>query len=317
MSVIEIDDLTKDYGHGRGIFHINLSVNKGECFGFLGPNGAGKTTTIRHMMGFIRPDRGCAKICGLDAWKHSTELMNHVSYVPGEIAFPSLATGTEFLKLQADFLGVKDFTYMNHIIELLQLDPSANLKRMSKGMKQKTAIVAALMADREILILDEPTTGLDPLMREAFLELIREEKKRGKTIFMSSHIFEEIEEVCDRVAMIRDGRIVDTIALYQLRHWETKHFDLTFATDEDLRGFLMEWKRNGGRDSDNKDSGKQCVSSTIEDTDAGKYSCSVELPKSETGLLLRVLSNYTLTALHEEHLTLEQYFKKIYQKGER
>lgn len=107
--MIEIDDLTKDYGHGRGIFHINLSVNKGECFGFLGPNGAGKTTTIRHMMGFIRPDRGCAKICGLDAWKHSTELMNHVSYVPGEIAFPSLATGTEFLKLQADFLGGERF----------------------------------------------------------------------------------------------------------------------------------------------------------------------------------------------------------------
>lgn len=299
--LIQTEDLTKDYGQGRGIFGVDLNVERGEIFGYVGTNGSGKTTTIRHMMGFIRPDRGCAKVCDLDAWKYSTELKNHVSYVPGEIAFPSLSTGTEFLKLQADYLGVKDFTYTNHIIELLQLDPSANLKRMSKGMKQKTAIVAALMADREILILDEPTTGPDPLMRESFIELVREEKKRGKTIFMSSHIFEEIEEVCDRVAMIRDGKIVDTVDLYQLRHWETKHFDLTFAAEEDLRGFLAEWGERG---------------STAAVTDAGKYSCSVELPKTETGQLFRTLSHYTLSALHEEHLTLEQYFKQVYQKGE-
>lgn len=315
--LIHTEELTKDYGQGRGIFDVELHVEQGEIFGYVGTNGSGKTTTIRHMMGFIRPNRGCAKVCGLDAWNHSTELMNRVSYVPEEIAFPSLSTGTEFLKSQADYLGVKDFTYMNHIIELLQLDPSANLKRMSKGMKQKTAIVAALMADREILILDEPTTGLDPLMREAFLDLIREEKKRGKTVFMSSHIFEEIEEVCDRVAMIRDGRIVDTVALYQLRHWQTKHFDLTFATGYAFRAFLAEWGEHGGEGSDDKHSGGHGINSTIEDTDTGKCSCSVELPKAETGRLFRVLSHYTLSSLHEEHPTLEQYFKKIYQKGER
>lgn len=315
--MIEIDDLTKDYGHGRGIFHINLSVNKGECFGFLGPNGAGKTTTIRHLMGFSKPQTGSAKILGKECRDHAAQLQTTVGYLPGEIALPSGITGTEFLEMMRKMRHVENDEYCNMLLDKFELDPRMETKQMSLGVKRKLAVVTAFLHDPDILILDEPTSGLDPIMQEKFIEYVISEKKRGKTVFMSSHIFEEIEEVCDRVAMIRDGRIVDTIGLYQLRHWETKHFDLTFATDEDLRGFLMEWKRNGGRDSDNKDSGKQGISSTIEDTDAGKYSCSVELPKSETGLLLRALSHYTLTALHEEHLTLEQYFKKIYQKGER
>ena len=119
----------------------------------MGTNGSGKTTTIRHLMGFIKPDAGSTSILGMDSWRDSTRIMNHVSYVPGEIAFPSLPTGTAFLKSQAEFLGVTDLTYLNHVVKLLQLDPSANLKRMSKGMKQKTAIAAALMGDKEILVL--------------------------------------------------------------------------------------------------------------------------------------------------------------------
>ncbi|RHR26292.1 ABC transporter ATP-binding protein [Clostridium sp. AF19-22AC] len=152
--IIKTNGLTKDYGKGRGIFDINLEVHKGEVFGFVGTNGSGKTTTIRNMMGFIRPDSGSSTIDGLDSWKSSADIMKNVSYVPGEIAFPALKTGTEFLKSQAKYLGVTDFKYMNHIIELLQLDPTANLKRMSKGMKQKTAIVAALMGEKQILVLD-------------------------------------------------------------------------------------------------------------------------------------------------------------------
>lgn len=136
MSIIEISHLTKDYGHGRGVFDINISVTRGECNGFLGPNGAGKTTTIRTLMGFIQADKGSSSVLGLDSWKDAVQIMKNVSYIPGEIAFPNFSTGTEFLKSQAEYLGVKDYTYMNHIIELLQLDPTANLKRMSKGMKQ-------------------------------------------------------------------------------------------------------------------------------------------------------------------------------------
>ena len=172
-SVIEIKDLTKDYGEGRGVFHIDLSIEKGEMVGFAGTNGSGKTTTIRHIMGFLQPTEGAVYVNGLEAWKHSSEYVRSIGYVPGEIAFPDLRTGTEFLKSQADFLGVTDMSYAEYLIKMLQLDPGASLKRMSKGMKQKTAIVAALMGNPDIILLDEPTTGLDPLMRDAFLEIIK------------------------------------------------------------------------------------------------------------------------------------------------
>lgn len=292
-SVIRVNNLTKDYGQGRGIFDVNLDIPQGQVFGYIGTNGSGKTTTIRHLMGFVKPDRGDAFIKGKNTWRNSTEIMNYVSYVPGEIAFPSLATGTDFLRLQAEYLGIHDFTYMNHVISMLQLDPSANLKRMSKGMKQKTAIVAALMGDREILILDEPTTGLDPLMRDSFLELIREEKAKGRTIFMSSHIFEEIEDVCDQVAMIKDGRLIDSVNLWDLRHWKTKTFDITFSTREDYEHFLSGWKQ-------------------IKTLNPDSLFCQVEMPVSDIKQLLYTLKDCSVATLREEHITLNQYFIQTY-----
>ena len=295
--VIDVNHLTKDYGKGRGIFDINLKVRKGEVFGFVGTNGAGKTTTIRHIMGFIQADSGSVKVQNQDSWKHATDLMKTISYVPGEIAFPSLPSGTDFLKLQAEYLQISDFTYMNYLIQLLQLDPSADLKRMSKGMKQKTAIVAALMGEKDILILDEPTTGLDPLMRDSFLELVREEKAKGRTIFMSSHIFEEIEEVCDRVAMIKDGKIIDILDLYQLRHWDTKTFHLTFKARDQFLAFVKECK--------------EAVPTSDE-----HLSCSVVLPREEVKRLFKTLSKYSIQSLEEKHLTLEEYFRSVYAKGE-
>ena len=194
-NVIEIKKLTKDYGSGRGIFDIDLDIARGEMVGFAGTNGSGKTTTIRHIMGFIQPTKGAACVNGLEAWQHSSEYVREIGYVPGEIAFPDLSTGTIFLKSQADFLNLKDLSYAQELIEHLQLDPGALLRRMSKGMKQKTAIVAALMADPAIIILDEPTTGLDPLMRDAFLEIIRAEHEKGKTIFMSRMDVRFVSEV--------------------------------------------------------------------------------------------------------------------------
>lgn len=295
-SVIQVNQLTKDYGKGRGVFDIDLDIHQGEVFGYVGTNGSGKTTTIRQLMGFVSPDKGKSSILGYDSWKDATKVMRHVSYIPGEIAFPSLPTGTDFLKLQAEYLGVHDFSYMNHVIELLQLDPTANLKRMSKGMKQKTAIVAALMAEKEIFVLDEPTTGLDPLMREAFLNLIRKEKEKGRTIFMSSHIFEEIEEVCDRVALIRDGRIIDTVDLWQLRHRDTKTFHIHFSAQDDLSRFTEKW-------------------TSIKSMDKVEKMCTVEMPAEEMNHLFHALKDCAVASLREEHLTLEQYFMQIYQKG--
>ena len=193
MSIIETSALTKDYGDGRGIFDVNLKIERGEMLGFVGTNGSGKTTTIRSILGFIKPTGGTATVNGLTSWEHSSEIVKNIGYVPGEIAFPDLKTGIEFLKSQAEFLGLKDMGYANELIERLQLDPRANLKRMSKGMKQKTALVAALMADLPIIILDEPTTGLDPLMRVAFLDILKEEHAKGKTIFISSRPVKEFK----------------------------------------------------------------------------------------------------------------------------
>lgn len=190
MSVIQLDDLTKDYGNGQGVFDLNLDIAGGEMMGYVGTNGSGKTTTIRNILGFLKPTKGKSYVNGLSSWEHASEIASFVGYVPGEIAFPDLKTGIDFLKCQAEFLGLRDMSYANELIERLQLDPRANLKRMSKGMKQKTALVAALMNDAPVILLDEPTTGLDPLMRATFLDIIKEEHKKGKTIFMSSHSFD-------------------------------------------------------------------------------------------------------------------------------
>lgn len=295
--VIKTEHLTKDYGKEHGIFDISLEVKKGEVFGFIGTNGSGKTTTIRNMMGFIRPDIGNATVFGIDAWKRSIEIKPFVSYVPGEIAFPKLSSGTDFLKLQAEYLGVTDFTYMNKLIKMFQLDPTANLKRMSKGMKQKTALVSALMGDRELLILDEPTTGLDPLMREVFLDLIREEKAKGKTVFMSSHIFEEIEEVCDRTAIIKNGKLIDIVDVYALRHENRKHFTVVFEQAEDSDSFA-----------------KECNFAAI--TQNGSQ-CTIQIDRDNTKRLINLLTKYRLVSLSENHITIQDRFNSAFTKGDK
>ncbi|MCI6542469.1 MAG: ABC transporter ATP-binding protein [Firmicutes bacterium] len=237
MDPIEIKNLTKDYGLGRGVFNINLTIKKGEMLGFVGTNGSGKTTTIRNLMGYIKPTSGECYVLGKESWKHSSEIASKIGYVPGEIGFPDLPTGTAFLKSQAGFFGLKDLSYADELIKKLQLDPRANLKRMSKGMKQKTALVAALMNNAEILVLDEPTTGLDPLMRDAFIKIIKEEHKKGKTILMSSHMFGEMEDTCDRVALIDKGKIIDIVSMEDIRNRPTKDFKIEFNNEKDYKQF--------------------------------------------------------------------------------
>ena len=290
MSIIKIEHLTKDYGDGRGIFDINLEVEQGEIFGYVGTNGSGKTTTIRNMLGFVFPDSGNIEIDGLNPVTNSAELMNKVAYIPGEIAFPNLKTGADFLKLQAEYCGITDFSRMNYIADKLGLDTSADLKRMSKGMKQKTAIVSAFMSDRDIMILDEPTTGLDPLMRDVFIELLNEEKKKGKTVFLSGHIFEELEEVCDRVAMLKDGRIIDVVNMYGLRHSSDRNFEIVFESEaaaNDFKNAFVGAYVRGNR-----------VFATVQ-------------PK-QTDKLFKALQAYDVKQLHESHATLEQVFMKEY-----
>ena len=292
MSVIEVKNLTKDYGYSKGVFDINLKIDEGEAVGFVGTNGSGKTTTIRSILGFIKPTSGEASVNGLNSWEHSSKIVKNVGYVPGEIAFPDLKTGVDFLKSQKEFLKMDNMDYANELIERLQLDPRANLKRMSKGMKQKTALVAALMNDAPISILDEPTTGLDPLMRSTFLDIIKEEHKKGKTIFMSSHNFEELEDTCDKVALISDGHIIDMCDMSLINDPIEKEFKIEFYTKDDYNKFLTD-------------------GFTVIRTQDVYNQATVKINTRDTAKLIISLKNYNVKFISEIPYTLERHFKEV------
>jgi ABC-2 type transport system ATP-binding protein len=238
--IIEVKNLTKDYGHGKGVFDVNLSVKQGEVFGFLGPNGAGKTTTIRNLMGFIRPDKGSCSILSLDCYHDAAKIQEHLGYLAGEIAFLDDLSGKQLLDFIAAMKGIKDKSRITELMELFELNPAGRLKKMSKGMKQKVGIISAFMGDPDIIILDEPTSGLDPLMQNRFIDLILNEKKKGKTIFMSSHIFEEVERTCDRTAIIKDGKIVAIEDMATLKEKKSKSYIITFKDGESAEAFRKE-----------------------------------------------------------------------------
>lgn len=286
---IEVSHLTKDYGKGRGVFDISFVVPKGKTFGYCGTNGAGKTTTLRHIMGFLKPDSGEAKVNGLNSWEHAEEIKKWIGYLPGEIAFPPMESGSEFIKFQAEMLGLTDMSKAEKIINALQLDPTANLKRMSKGMKQKTALVAAFMHSPDIILLDEPTTGLDPLMREAFVNIIKEEKARGATIIMSNHMFDELEETCDYVAFIKDGKIVDIVDM------ETIH-------DRPFREFIIGFKKKEGFDA--------VDASPVEvlEKDEEHLAYVIRVPNEKLDGMFRELSKFDIKIIKEVQYTLEKYF---------
>jgi len=235
MSIIIIENLTKTYSSGKGVFDLSFKVNEGEAFGYLGPNAAGKTTTIRVMMGFLNADKGSCRIGELDCRKNAAGIQKNLGYIPGEVSFFDGMTGIKFLNFMAAMRGLKDRSRIDSLISRLELDASVKIRRMSKGMKQKLAIVAAFMHDPAVYVMDEPTIGLDPLMRNRFIELILEEKSRGKTIFMSSHSFDEIERTCDRAGIIREGKLVAVENINSLKAARRKVISVTVASDEDIR----------------------------------------------------------------------------------
>jgi len=191
-------------------------------------------------MGFLKPYKGQCEINGNDCWKQRTEIQKKLGYIPGEMAFPDDMTGNGFLSFYAKYRGMKDFGRRNELMERFELDSRGKLKKMSKGMKQKIGIIAAFMHDPDVLILDEPTSGLDPLMQNRFVELIQEEKQRGKTILMSSHMFEEVERTCHRIGIIRSGKMVVVDSVENLKNIQVKKYIITFADEESVRKFLNE-----------------------------------------------------------------------------
>ncbi|RUS43086.1 ABC transporter ATP-binding protein [Cohnella sp. AR92] len=235
--MLMVEGLTKKFPNGRGIEDISFEAKQGEAFGFLGPNGAGKSTTIRLIMGFMKPDRGHVTIDGLEARRHPEAVMKKVGYLPGEISFPEGMSGRAFLDFLASMQRAESRTKRDRLIERLQFDADTPIRKMSKGMKQKVGLVAALMHDPALVILDEPTTGLDPLMQKTFVELVLEEKKKGTTFLMSSHSFPEMERTCDRAAIIKNGRLAAVKDIHELRSLQRKLFELVFDDAEDALSF--------------------------------------------------------------------------------
>ncbi|MFQ6862595.1 MAG: ABC transporter ATP-binding protein [Beduini sp.] len=289
MNVIEINHITKDYGNKRGIFDVSFTVKKGEVLGFLGPNGSGKTTTIRQLMGFIKPDHGEVKILGLDCFEKANLVQKELGYLPGEIAFMEEMTGIQFIKFIAQMKNIKDMSKAEELMNFLELDAQGKMKRMSKGMKQKIGLVIAFMQDSPILILDEPTSGLDPLMQNKFVELIQRSKKEGKTILMSSHIFEEVEHTCDRVVMIKEGSIVAAETMENLKRNRQKHYEIHFNKENDAVKFAEQYEQCQ-RDQ------KQVILTL----------------KGHTNELLKDLSQYDIQDFNARPQSLEELFLHYY-----
>ncbi|HEY5988221.1 MAG TPA: ABC transporter ATP-binding protein [Streptosporangiaceae bacterium] len=227
-TVIRTDGLSKDYGAVQALRNLDLEVAEGEVVGYLGPNGAGKTTTIRLLLGLIRPSAGRAEIFGFDAQRQAVEAHRHLAYVAGEASlWPSL-TGMETLHLLGRVQGRVDAAYRDELIARFDLDPSKKVRAYSKGNRQKLILIAALMSRPDLLVLDEPTNGLDPLMEQVFRRSIEEARERGQTVFLSSHILSEVEALCDRVGILRDGVLVEMGTLAQMRHLSALTVEATF-----------------------------------------------------------------------------------------
>ncbi len=291
--MIKLENITQEFSNGRGIFDVSFNVEKGEVFGFLGPNGSGKTTTMRHLLGFMKPQKGHSFIHGLDAWKQQAKARRYIGYLPGEIDFLDGLTGDAFLNMMAGMQGVKNLERRAKLIDLLQLDPKIPIRKMSKGTKQKVGIVATFMHDPDIYLLDEPTAGLDPLMQRLFIDLVLEEKARGKTFLISSHSLSEIERTCDRVAIIREGKIVTTKDIHELHSMQHKAFNVTLGNSDDVDA-LME--------------------SILNPEKIDEFIIRIELQGNYDDFF-RILADYHVKNISADDQNLEQMFLDYYSKA--
>ncbi len=288
--MIEIKNLTQTYRSGKGVFDLNFSIKEGEVFGYLGPNGAGKTTTIRNLLGFSNADSGTATINSVDCRKNTAKLQGMIGYLPGEMAFLDNMTGIEFLKFMGSMRKTKDVTRRDYLIELMELEPRGKIKKMSKGMKQKLGIITAFMHDPAVYILDEPSSGLDPFMQVKLMDLLREEKSRGKTIMMSSHIFEEVQMICDRAGIIRDGRIAAIEDVHSLNAMKQTHYIVNLAKTSDML---------------------KITSSDLEAIVLNENKVEISVGKNYREMF-NLLAVCNVTGLESKHPSLEDVFMKYY-----
>lgn len=218
MSILKMSHVTKKFGQFKALDNVNLEVEKGDIYGFIGPNGAGKTTAIRVLLGILKATEGSAQVFGKDVWKDAVEIHKNIAYVPGDINLWPNLTGGEVIDLFIKLRGSNNTNRREELIKRFDLDPSKKCRTYSKGNRQKIALIAAFASDTDLYILDEPTSGLDPLMENIFQECVLEAKEEGKSILLSSHILSEVEELCNKVSIIREGQIIESGTLEQLRH---------------------------------------------------------------------------------------------------
>ncbi|MCL2586716.1 MAG: ABC transporter ATP-binding protein [Firmicutes bacterium] len=287
--MIEIKDLNFKYPNGKGVFDISFEVRKGQVVGFLGPNGAGKTTTIRCILGFVRGTTGSVTVDGLDSFNDATEVSAKIGYIAGEPAFPAGMSGREFLDYVATLRNVPA-AKVEELIEYFELNAMTKIKKMSKGMKQKTAIISAIMHDPQIYILDEPTSGLDPLMQAKFIEFLKKEKQAGKTMLISSHMFEEIERTADRILIIRDGRIVKEDNVKNLKTQQRKKFI--------VRGHVGDLKLSN-------------VESKLLENDQYEFLVQPEMVDK----FIKALSKHIVIDIEQRVISLEEIFMHFYSVG--
>src|SRR5256885_7395989 len=236
-AIIQTHQLTKSYGKSRGILEVTFDIQEGEVFGFLGPNGAGKTTTMRTLMGLLRTNSGSATIGGLDCWTQSTEVKKLVGYLPGEFTFDPGLSGAQVIEYLGHLRGGVDQTYVRSLVERLGFDPSKRFREYSHGNKQKLGLVQAFMHKPRVLILDEPTSGLDPLNQREFYTMVAEVHAEGRTVILSSHILPEVEHTCDRVAIIREGRLVKTDHVSSLKEIRQHDVEISFPGPASIEWF--------------------------------------------------------------------------------
>jgi ABC-2 type transport system ATP-binding protein len=292
-SAIVTERLTKRYGDTLALDALDLTVRAGEVYGYLGPNGAGKTTTIRLLLGLHRPTAGRAEVFGVDAWREPVRAHRRVAYVAGEpFLWPAL-TGAETLAYLARLRGGTDAAYRDALVARFQLDVDKKVRALSKGNRQKVQLIGAFASRADLLILDEPTSGLDPLMEVAFRETVREAKERGQTVFLSSHILSEVEALCDRVGILREGRLVEEGSLSELRHLSAQTVEITFAGPAprlpDLPGVHV--------------------------TGAGGNALRAEVT-GEIGPLIATLSGHPVVSLISREPSLEEIFLHHYDSGD-
>lgn len=305
MRALEIANLTKYYGEIRGVEDLSLNVDEGEFFGFIGPNGAGKSTTIRTMLGLIKATSGSAKILGLDYVKDRIEIMKQIGYLPSEVNLYGQLSGVAFLKYASKFYGAVDEKRINELADWFEFDLSRPIDDLSFGNKKKIGIIQALLHRPKLLIMDEPTGGLDPLMQARFFELLRKENENGTTIFFSSHTLSEVQRYCEKVAVIRDGHILEVSSVEKLRQKQLKKVRLTLEKGSALMS-----------DEQNKEKFTSSLLiqgvSDLEHLQNGAFTFDFDGAFPE---LFEVLSKWPIKGFTMEEPALEEIFMHYYKKA--